>query len=612
MRVVQASVNHRCWTPAGGWLYLGHVAMSSLDRHQWLRAAWALLALALAIVFAAWFITSLLPLDQHKGTAVIESDVLLAADIVGVLLGVALYAVIKMVLAGRRQACVGAAINGNQDALPLTNVAREYSVARDDFEDVVATWPHPLGSVCTSLFACLFMGALAAFIGAWPVYFVLEALHAPVPAWLIDFLRSSSPADTRRQAVGGPRPSFVGALLSAILILGSMSLFGLIASLASLRAAMSQPARIVANHQGIMRQSVWNRRRFIPWHEARLLEVATASSGQQGQPRWLCRLYSWTSAIQWPLPANTTLSLHGDPFVLVTRCVIARTGLQPRTLDAKLLPPGLSMPASFLDRIQIRVVPTLAMAAMGVGMLAFGEVGPSIFTGIGIFTIAGALLTLADKWPFQTSKSRGQRVASPGQRSSQAQRLISTRSTGELRTFSANATYEMTVGSYLAFKLNQVMFAALGVAAALFGASMLGLSYAQDVLHLVKWRMPPLTPIFILLMVSFVLGGVATAVVSVRARDTIVLSDMHGIRKRWLLGNTFILWDHVDRMELRQLAGTFWIYRVVGNEGRATISWPIAPFHPSLKAQEPHAILLTPREMAALVVQRTGKSIQHV
>ena len=96
-----------------------------------------------------------------------------------------------------------------------------------------------------------------------------------------------------------------------------------------------------------------------------------------------------------------------------------------------------------------------------------------------------------------------------------------------------------------------------------------------------------------------------------RAKDTIMLADAHGVRKRWLLGNTFIPWDQVENIKLRYVFGSPSWYRVSGGQRKLHMSWPIFPFHPSRTPQERGAMLITPEQMAALVAERTGKPIQR-
>lgn len=97
-------------------------------------------------------------------------------------------------------------------------------------------------------------------------------------------------------------------------------------------------------------------------------------------------------------------------------------------------------------------------------------------------------------------------------------------------------------------------------------------------------------------------------VAAVRAHDTIVLAELGGVRKRWLLGNVFIPWERVERARYWGYPG----YRVVSSSPKTVIGWPIEPFQPSRKPQEAGAILTTPAQKAQVIAQRSGKPIREV
>jgi hypothetical protein len=107
------------------------------------------------------------------------------------------------------------------------------------------------------------------------------------------------------------------------------------------------------------------------------------------------------------------------------------------------------------------------------------------------------------------------------------------------------------------------------------------------------------------------LAGALISAVALRARDTIMLADAHGVRKRWMLGTTFIPWDSVSSIRLRYLYGAPWYYRVSGGQRSRHISWPIRPFDPSRRPQERGAVLITPDQMARLIAEHSAKPIQQ-
>ena len=98
----------------------------------------------------------------------------------------------------------------------------------------------------------------------------------------------------------------------------------------------------------------------------------------------------------------------------------------------------------------------------------------------------------------------------------------------------------MTVGSATALRFNQAFFVLIGAGAALFSAGVLALEFAQYVLHVPGLKLHVLPWGWVLALVSIIIVSVVTMVVALRARDTNMLADMTGVRKRWPLGGTFI------------------------------------------------------------------------
>jgi hypothetical protein len=89
------------------------------------------------------------------------------------------------------------------------------------------------------------------------------------------------------------------------------------------------------------------------------------------------------------------------------------------------------------------------------------------------------------------------------------------------------------------------------------------------------------------------------------------LAEINGVRKRWLIGSVYIPWERVERIERKRYWGAPG-YRIVSSAPSRVIQWPIQPFQPSRKPQEPSAILTTPDQMAQIVAQRSGRPIREV
>jgi hypothetical protein len=101
------------------------------------------------------------------------------------------------------------------------------------------------------------------------------------------------------------------------------------------------------------------------------------------------------------------------------------------------------------------------------------------------------------------------------------------------------------------------------------------------------------------------LVGIIVIVVSWRARDTVVIAQGDGLRKRWVFGDTLIPWHDIASIKHR----VTW-YTVRSGSSRRRISWPTSPFDPARTPQEPGAILINPLQMAQVVEWRTGLTVQ--
>lgn len=540
----------------------------------WLRAIEVLVASAAALAFVLWYTSYIFPGGLRAGMALI-SDALFAADITIILLGVALNAALKSLLARTRADRRMAAIHGDQYAVPLAHVAvRKGVVPRDELESVEAVRPRARRGSVEPISTILALCGAIVFLGTLLGQSVLSA-SSPTRSWHVLF-----------------EVAWYGGLILAAIT----GLSGTIDSLLFL------PSRISVNSEGITRYPVWGRTRLIRWHDAQFLEVASYRTSQRKEYLRFT-LYGQDSRVRWAHPADAPWAIP-DRFAQVPLAVIAHTELEPRTFDRSLLAPGASPPMTMLERVSGRLIPSLIYGAIGIGCVALSLIlsAPPAFVLIlclvGILLVGGAIAYLVGKWP-AGRQSRLSNTARP-----------ITSAAGPTLTFSADAVYEAPVGSSPQFRFNQTAFAAIGAGAALFGAGMLGLEIAQYALHVPSLHFYPLPPALVLVLMGFIIGGLAITIIALRAKDTVMLADAHGIRKRWLLGNTFIPWDRVERIELRYVLGRPGFYQVLAGMGATSITWTIHPYRPSRIPQERGAVLITPEQMAALISQRTGKPIQ--
>ena len=170
--------------------------------------------------------------------------------------------------------------------------------------------------------------------------------------------------------------------------------------------------------------------------------------------------------------------------------------------------------------------------------------------------------------------------------------------------------YEMSVGAYKLFRFNQIMLTLIGAATIVISLYLLAgglLNTRTPVIYLY-----PLTLNATIILTAFAVGGLVMLLTSLRAHHTVILADRKGMRKRWLLGNSFIPWDQVQEVVAYTVNSHPRSYRISGltDQGkRAVIRWPMFPFDPNPKLQEAGAVLTNPRDMAAIIVARSGKPL---
>jgi len=440
-------------------------------------------------------------------------------------------------------------------------------------------------------FTCSFLLVLADI--------VLIAIHATVPTWLAAFICWSAPLNTRRDSPQIHVPHTT-ALLAGFLLFGGGALFFLVSLSSLFIGTVLEPLRIEADAEGVTWYGVWGLRRHISWQDARLLEVKSYTisqgSGRPARQTFRYTLRGHGGSIRWYQLAGR----NGRPlpdFARLLSAVIAHTGLQVRTLDPKLLAPNESLQLDLLDRIDERFALTLSLGALPLALTALVLIEPrAMLVGMTVLGVFLGVIFVA----FAVSKLEGRVRRARGIKGGEGAGPV------EPPTLMPDGVYEMTVGSVIIFRFNQISCACLGAVAALFGAFLLILSLVPVLQGRGSSSAPP--GVVVGCACAFILGT-ATFVISVSAKDTIVLADADGIRKRWLLGNTFIPWAQVEGIRRRFIWGMD-AYKVEARGGGPAISWPIAPFHPSRKPQEPGAVQLTPEQMATLVAQHIGQEIQ--
>lgn len=328
----------------------------------------------------------------------------------------------------------------------------------------------------------------------------------------------------------------------------------------------------------------------VPWSEARLLEVWRTSVGQ-----WPVRgftLYGERAKIEWSLPriARQRLREQTDAEVALLAAIHSRTGLDPRTLAPALRVPdtrpaeraGPKLPGTILS-VVIALLPFAAAAAT---LLLPLTTKPALnayialsFAALGLLIAVAAVQALAEL--FQHSP-----IAEPGAILPPGVPPPDMSGTGvyalRWRERARTRLGEVALGLLLVGNVVSLVYLVV------LGAETPG---ADDVKRVLFFA-----------LVSVVLLGALLLLVAPFTGSGRITADATGLTA----GKQTLRWAAVEevvaRVPNRGAAG----FKVVGGEGEVTIEWP-AKVH---ARPQPGAQAVTPGELAALVVARSGKALR--
>lgn len=372
-------------------------------------------------------------------------------------------------------------------------------------------------------------------------------------------------------------------MLGGLAALGVM--FAVVVSLVPTLAGTSRnPARVWADSAGLMARTLWGRRMQFLWNEIRLIEIhtehtrATAASGpiktvsvemQTGRRRIAIFASSSESAARLVRVASLVAAIE--------RYSHHRT----LTFDRE---DSRRVAGARLDRVAKQLGASLVLVATAMTGVseAFGTSDRTNFT---ISLVMMALVIGLGVWYIP-------RIGRPQAQKTSHGSTVSAIAMEPPWQPDPQALYEMTVGSYGLFRTTQGLCVVIGLSATAIGGGVALNGLSTDHSH-VWWG------------ALAALVGIVITVVSVRARDTVVIAQQGGLRKRWLLADTLIPWHDIASVTRR---GTW--YTVRARESGRRIGWPIVPFDSATQPQEPGAILLNPQQMAAVVEQRMGLTLQ--
>jgi hypothetical protein len=558
--------------------------MGTQDRRWWINGVMALFWVGLAGALALWYLRFMWPYDVVLGFQG-QVDAVLALLSFLILLGMSASALLNVTASRQREAQRQHTI----ERLPSAMLEVDWPLGAPDDRPVPAEitveWPDSLGARIQSVINFVFFAAggiyVYATIGATVLNFIL--LVAGIHWAPLQELARAAATSSRRASANRDLPPLapifsLAALLLALLAIGTRALVNSVPRL----------VRISAEQTGLTARMRWGRHIHMLWQELRLIEL-------QHTPRVRDpATHQWTSTVHievrddrhlitWKVTskeARERLARHADLIALLERY----SGRTAHAFDS-------DDPARAVGVRQDLLAQRLHIVFFGVVTTSSGVVS-ALFDSYPVVWIVFTATTCGTAiWLlWRTGKGNvpfAYPVTSPPAAPAFPDEIAEPSWQPD-----PQALYEMTVGSYGLFRTTQGLCVVVGLSAAAIGVGV-ALDGIATVHSHIWWGS------------IGALIGVIIAVVSLRARDTVVIAQHDGLRKRWLLADTLIPWHDIASITRR---GTW--YTVRGRAARQRIAWPTVPFDPARTPQEPGAILINPLQMAEVVERRTGLTVQ--
>lgn len=339
----------------------------------------------------------------------------------------------------------------------------------------------------------------------------------------------------------------------------------------------------------------------IAWRDALLLEVWTLDTGKTERRGYT--LYGRDAFIEWDMPAGGKKLAPTEDGLrrALLDVIVAHTGLAPRTLSPKLQASSAPAPRtrrfSVSGTVTIAVLVTLpfALAATALALPLTHEPLLNDYVALSLSVIGLILLVVAIRaylallHPAPTSADAAFapfQVAPPPD----------TTGTG---------VYGLRWGKPLGDRLIECALGLLLVADAL--PAIVSLSEFAAPPDAVAPPHPPQQYLAGALFLPAIIGA-ALLVFGLSPGRHAVVADVKGLSMRSGRRTEVLLWDDVERVMAHASRGRITRYEVIGDEGEVTIAWP-AKVHATPRTGTQ---AVTPGELAALVVARSGKALRVV
>lgn len=346
---------------------------------------------------------------------------------------------------------------------------------------------------------------------------------------------------------------------------------------------------VSADDAGLHFHRIGTRKRdkSVPWGEARLLEVWLSGSGRQRARGFT--LYGERTEIEWSLPRGrqARTQKQSDIEAALLAAIHAHTGLSPRTLAPALRAPDSRpaeragpKPRGIVLLIVVMLLPFVAAAAT---LLLPLTTVPALnaYTAL-TFGMLGLLLVIASVQALGELFHRTP-IPDPGAILPPEMPTLDTPGAGvyalRWRVPARTRLAEAALGTLFAGNVVPLL------------AVMVGAGPADGVSPILNFALGGMV-----LLGALLLAGAARS-----GRHTII-AEATGLRS----GRQTLRWDEVDEVVARVPSRTAVGFKVVGDEGEVTIEWP-AKVH---TAPRSGAQAITPGELAALVVARSGKALR--
>lgn len=327
----------------------------------------------------------------------------------------------------------------------------------------------------------------------------------------------------------------------------------------------------------------------VLWGEARLLEVWHSSVGQQ-QVRGFS-LYGQRAKIEWRLPRSphARLQKQTDAEAALLAAIHTHTGLAPRTLAPALRAPDVYPVARAGPKprgiILLIVVVLLPFAAAAATMMLPLTIEPELNAYVALtFGVLGLLLVVASALALSELVTRAP-LPDPGAILPPGAPPPDTSGTGiyALRWRERFVTRLGQAALGLLFAGNIVVLLHI-----MFGAEVAG---ADAMKFALNFALGAVAVLGVLLLLAAPFTG-----------RSLITADATGLHS----GRQTLRWAEVEEVVVRVPSRTVASFKVVGDAGEVTIDWPAKVHATPQRGTQ----VVTPSELAALVVGRSGKALR--